>query len=125
MAVSDRKLKKSDDDLTLALKRTPDILATLAAGKTEKQVFVGFALESHDGEAHAAAKLERKRLDWIALNRAGADGEGFGRTTNRVTLLSADGARVELPLAPKAEIAAALLDAIAETCADRWSADGA
>ena len=121
--VSERKLKKSDADLTLALRRTPDILATLAAGKTGEQVFVGFALESHDGEAHARAKLERKRLDWIALNRAGADGEGFGRTTNRVTLLSAGGARRELPLAPKAEIAEALLDAIAATCAERWSAD--
>ena len=119
--VSERKLKKSDADLTLALRRTPDILATLAADKTDEQVFVGFALESHDGEAHATAKLERKRLDWIALNRAGTDGEGFGRTTNRVTLLGADGARVELPLAPKAEIAAALLDAIAPTCAERWS----
>lgn len=117
---SDRKLKKSDDELTLRLRRTPDILATLAAAKRPGQVFVGFALESHDGEANARGKLARKRLDWIALNRAGTDGEGFGPGTNRLLLLGADGARVELETAPKAEIARGLLDAIAPTCVDRW-----
>ena len=119
---SDRKLKKGDGELTLSLRRTPDILATMAAGKRADQVFVGFALESHDGEANARAKLERKRLDWIALNRAGAPGEGFGTGTNRVTLLGAEGERVELPLAPKPEIARAILDAILPTCHARWSA---
>lgn len=118
---SDRKLKKGDADLTLRLRRTPDVLATMAASKSLEQVFVGFALESHDGEAHARGKLERKRLDWIALNRAGAPGEGFGTGTNRVTLLGAGGERIDLPLAPKSEIAHALLDAILPTCAARWA----
>ena len=118
---SDRKLKKWDDDLVLRLRRTPDILATLATQKTDKQVFMGFALESHDGEASAQAKLARKRLDWIALNRAGAPGEGFGTTTNRVTLFSAEGARVEIPTAPKAIVAQAIFDTLVPTCAARWA----
>ena len=107
-----RKLKKSDDGLTLALRRTPDVLATLGARTRAGQTLVGFALETHDGEAHARAKLTRKALDWIALNVASEPGVGFGTGTNRLTLLSADGARVEIPLGPKRGVAEALLDAV-------------
>ena len=110
---SDRKLKKADDDLTIRLKRTPDVLATLGERKRNGQVLVGFALETHDGEAHARAKLERKALDWIALNVQGEAGAGMGSPTNRVTLLGRDGARVEIPTASKAEVAEAILDAVA------------
>ena len=109
---SDVKMAKTDGDLTLRLRRTPDVLAALGERKRPGQTLVGFALETHDGEAHARAKLTRKRLDWIALNTAGAPGEGFGPTTNRLTLLAADGRRVDVPLGPKRTVAEALLDAI-------------
>ena len=109
---SSRKLKKSDDALTLSLRRTPDVLAALGERKREGQTLVGFALETHDGEAHARAKLERKNLDWIALNSASEPGQGFGTGTNRLTLLSATGDRVEIPLASKRAVAQALLDAV-------------
>ena len=109
---SDRKLKKADDALTLSLRRTPDVLAALGERKREGQTLVGFALETHDGEAHARGKLERKNLDWIALNSASEPGQGFGTGTNRLTLLSARGDRVEIPLASKRDVAEALLDAI-------------
>lgn len=109
---SDRKLKKSDDDLTLTLRRTPDVLAALGARKTPGQTLVGFALETHDGEVNARAKMERKHLDWIVLNAAGRPGEGFGAGTNRVTLLAADGRRVDVDTAPKRDVAEAILDAV-------------
>ena len=109
---SERKLKKGDADLTLRLRRTPDVLAALGERKRDGQVLVGFALETHDGEAHARAKLEAKRLDWIALNSAAEPGAGFGPGTNRVTLLAADGRRAEIPQAPKADVAEALLDRV-------------
>ena len=109
---SDRKLKKGDGGLTLPLRRTPDVLAALGARRRDGQTLVGFALETHDGEAHARAKLERKGLDWIALNVQGEAGAGLGAATNRVTLLGADGARVEIPLASKAEVAGAIVDAV-------------
>ncbi len=109
---SDRKLKKGDGDLTLALRRTPDVLATLGAQKRAGQTLVGFALETHDGEANAHGKLARKNLDWIALNVQGEAGAGMGAATNRVTLLGRDGARVEIPTAPKADVAEAILDAV-------------
>ena len=109
---SDHKLKKSGDDLTLRLRRTPDVLAALGERKRDGQTLVGFALETRDGEAHAREKLARKHLDWIALNVQGEAGAGMGAATNRVTLLGRDGARVEVPLAPKAEVAEAILDAV-------------
>lgn len=107
------KLKKSDDDLVLRLRRTPDVLATLGARRTDAQTLVGFALETHDGERHARAKLAAKHLDWVVLNDALAPGEGFGPATNRVVLLAANGRRVDVPLASKREVAAAILDAVA------------
>jgi phosphopantothenoylcysteine decarboxylase/phosphopantothenate--cysteine ligase len=109
---SDRKLKKGDGALTLPLRRTPDVLATLGAHKRDGQTLVGFALETHDGEANALGKLERKNLDWIALNVQGETGSGMGSATNRVTLLGRDGARVEIPTASKAAVAEAILDAV-------------
>ena len=109
---SDQKTAKTDGDLSIRLRRTPDVLAALGDRKRPGQTLVGFALETHDGEAHARAKLARKHLDWIALNSASAPGEGFGTGTNRLTLLAADGRRVDVPTASKRAVAEALLDAV-------------
>ncbi len=109
---TDRKLKKGDDDLVLRLRRTPDVLAALGERRRDGQTLVGFALETHDGEDHARGKLARKRLDWIALNSAAEPDAGFGTGTNRLTMLSAEGARVEIPLGPKRDVAEALLDVV-------------
>ncbi|HEX9952608.1 MAG TPA: bifunctional phosphopantothenoylcysteine decarboxylase/phosphopantothenate--cysteine ligase CoaBC [Rubricoccaceae bacterium] len=110
--VSTTKLTKTDGELIMRLRRTPDVLAALGAQKRPGQTLVGFALETHDGEAHACAKLARKNLDWIALNAADVPGEGFGTGTNRLALLSADGRRVDVPLGSKRAVAEALLDAV-------------
>ena len=108
---SERKMKKGDD-LTLRLRRTPDVLAALGERKRDGQTLVGFALETHDGRANARAKLERKNLDWIVLNHANEPGAGFGPGTNRVTLLRHDGADEDLPLMPKRAVAEAILDRV-------------
>ncbi|MEM0962194.1 MAG: bifunctional phosphopantothenoylcysteine decarboxylase/phosphopantothenate--cysteine ligase CoaBC [Bacteroidota bacterium] len=110
--VSGHKLKKSDDDLTLHLRRTPDVLGALGDRKRDGQTLVGFALETQDGETHAREKLARKNLDWIALNIQGEAGAGMGSATNRVTLLGAGGQRIEIPTASKADVAEAILDAV-------------
>ena len=108
-----RKRAKDDGDLTLTLRRTPDVLAALGERKRDDQTLVGFALETHDGEAHARGKLARKHLDWIALNSAAEPGSGFGTGTNRLTVLGADAERVEIPRGPKRDVAEALLDLVA------------
>ena len=88
------------------MKRTPDILATLARQKRPDQIVVGFAAETQDLLAHAQAKLEAKRLDMIVANDVMAEGAGFEGDTNIVTLLWPDGRVLELPKASKADIAA-------------------
>lgn len=107
-AVADRKIKKSDDDLSIPLKRTRDIATELGRRKGGR-LLVGFALETdHEGE-HAAAKLERKNLDFIVLNSLRDAGAGFGVDTNRVTLIDRSGAE-RLPLMPKSEVAVRIVD---------------
>jgi len=107
--VAESKLKKDEAGLTLHFERTVDILAVLGQQKRPGQQLIGFALETDNGVAHARQKLQRKNLDWIALNRANEAGAGFGPGTNRITLLGADGSRTELATQPKPAIARALL----------------
>jgi phosphopantothenoylcysteine decarboxylase/phosphopantothenate--cysteine ligase len=109
--VSSEKIKKTSDSLLLALSRTPDILATVAAGKSRPFV-VGFAAETQNVERNALAKLEGKRLDMIAANQVG-DGLAFDCDDNALTVYWPGGKR-ELPKAGKAKLAAQLIAVIAE-----------
>ncbi|MFQ5349054.1 MAG: phosphopantothenoylcysteine decarboxylase [Thermoanaerobaculia bacterium] len=115
------KRKKEQIGLTLELERTPDIVATLAAEKDGRFV-VGFAAETADLLASAAAKLERKRLDLIVANDVGDPAVGFASTDNRVVILAPDGRRVRLGPAPKREIARGIWDTVAERLEPRHSA---
>lgn len=108
--VADRKIKKSDDDMAIRLKRTRDIAAELGREKGDR-VLVGFALETDHEAEHAQSKLERKNLDFIVLNSLRDAGAGFGVDTNVVTLIDAAGAE-KLPLLSKGEVAACIVDKI-------------
>jgi phosphopantothenoylcysteine decarboxylase/phosphopantothenate--cysteine ligase len=110
LQVSAEKIKKTSDSLLLALSRTPDILATVAAGDPRPFV-VGFAAETQNVERNALAKLEGKRLDMIAANQVG-DGLAFDCDDNALTVYWPDG-KLELPRAGKAELAARLVEVIA------------
>jgi len=109
--VSSEKIKKTSDSLLLALSRTPDILATVAAGAPRPMV-VGFAAETQNVERNALAKLEAKRLDMIAANQVG-DGLAFDRDDNALTVYWPGGRR-DLPRAGKAQLAARLIAVVAE-----------
>jgi len=109
---SPSKLKKKDEELTIRLRRTPDILATLGRHKAPGQTLIGFAMETEDGLANARRKLEAKNLDWIVLNDLSEEGAGFGTGTNRVTLIQRGGRAEDLPRMPKHAVAEALLDRI-------------
>ena len=108
--VSQTKIRKSNGEMTIALRRTRDIAAELGARK-EGRLLVGFALETHDEEAHAEAKLERKHFDFIVLNSLRDAGAGFRGDTNKVTLIDRAG-REELPLMSKREVAIRIVDKI-------------
>ena len=108
--VADRKLKKSDDDLTIELCRTKDIAKELGATKGER-VLVGFALETDNEEANAEGKLQRKNFDFVVLNSLQDKGAGFRGDTNKVTLIDRNG-HEEHPLMSKREVAAIIVDKI-------------
>jgi len=104
--VSDTKIKKVGEDLSLSLKRTQDILKTLGEQKQEGQVLVGFALETDNELAHAQDKMQRKNLDYIVLNSLRDPGAGFGVDTNQVTILSREGSpAISLGLKSKSDVA--------------------
>ncbi|MBO7243318.1 MAG: bifunctional phosphopantothenoylcysteine decarboxylase/phosphopantothenate--cysteine ligase CoaBC [Alistipes sp.] len=113
ISVADHKLKKSDDDMCIALKRTKDIakeLGSIKGGRT----LVGFALETDNEEANAEGKLERKNFDFVVLNSLRDAGAGFRGDTNKVTLIDRNG-HEEHPLMSKVEVARVIVDKI-EKC---------
>jgi phosphopantothenoylcysteine decarboxylase/phosphopantothenate--cysteine ligase len=109
--VADNKIKKKDDDLSLALERTKDILKELGAKKREGQFLCGFSMETENMVENSRAKLVKKNLDMIAANNVKVAGAGFGTDTNILTLITAD-SEMELPIMSKAEAADRLLDEI-------------
>lgn len=110
---ADRKIKREKEEVpVIKLVKNPDIAATLGAVKKPGQRIVGFALETDNELANAVEKLRRKNLDMIALNSLRDAGAGFGTDTNVITLIDATGAETRLPLMPKTEAAACILDAI-------------
>ena len=111
---ADEKIKKQpgQTEMSLRMVLTPDIARSLGESKTDGQRLIGFALETHDEKKNALLKLERKRMDAIVLNSLRDKGAGFGTDTNRVTILSADGNSVELPLQSKADISEKIIEAV-------------
>ena len=112
--VHDGKLKKTEgqDEMTVALARTPDIVSTLAAERRPGQTLVGFAAEHGDGAVdYGRGKLRAKGLDAIVVNDISRPDIGFDATANEVTIVTAEG-ETPVPRAPKPEIARAILDAV-------------
>ncbi len=111
---ANEKIKKQpgQTEMSLRMVLTPDIARSLGESKKDGQRLIGFALETHDEKKNALLKLERKRMDAIVLNSLRDKGAGFGTDTNRVTILSADGNSVELPLQSKADIADKIIEAV-------------
>jgi phosphopantothenoylcysteine decarboxylase/phosphopantothenate--cysteine ligase len=107
------KAAKSEVGATLAVERTPDILALLGTKKKPGQLLVGFAAETHDVAAEARRKLREKGLDLIVANDVTAEGAGFGSDTNVVRLIDAAGLDTTLPVLPKEDVAGRILDWVA------------
>lgn len=109
---SDSKIKREKDELIVRLKPTKDIAGDLGKMKTERQVLVGFALETNDELANAFSKLQRKNLDLIVLNSLNDHGAGFGVDTNKITLIGKDNKPAVFKLKSKVEVASDIVDAI-------------
>lgn len=107
--VANQKMKKSDDDMSIELTRTEDILAWLGQHKLDNQKLCGFAMETENLLENATAKLKKKNADMIVANSIATEGAGFGVDTNVATLITSDGAE-PLEMMSKEELAAVILD---------------
>lgn len=109
--IASQKIKKSDDNLTIELEKTTDILASLGSEKT-KQFLIGFALETQNEIENAKLKIQKKNLDLIILNSLNDKGAGFGGDTNKVTFIDKDEHIEEFPLKTKKEVAQDIVNKI-------------
>ncbi len=108
--VADQKIKKSAEQMQLALVRNPDILATVAQ-HTTRPFTVGFAAETNDVEQYARGKLQRKKLDMIAANDVSIQGLGFNADSNALQVFWQNGSQ-QLPATDKLTLARQLLTLI-------------
>jgi len=107
------KIRRSNKQLKVELKATPDILK-LAAKRKTRQIFVGFSLETKDARKSSVKKLKNKRLDLIAVNKFTRTQNPFGNRRTRVSVIHRSGRREDLPLLSKRDVALALLDRVEE-----------
>lgn len=105
VTAASQKIKKTNPEFSLELKKTTDILATLGQTKTTQQILVGFALETENEEAYAKAKLDRKNLDLIVLNSLNDKGAGFKGDTNKITIFNKAAEKVVFEMKSKTEVA--------------------
>jgi phosphopantothenoylcysteine decarboxylase/phosphopantothenate--cysteine ligase len=105
MKTEDSKIKREKDNLTLELKPTYDIAATIGATKSPEQFIVGFALETNDEEKNAKEKMDRKNFDFIVLNSLQDPQSGFGFDTNKVAIIHRSGLKKQFELKSKLDVA--------------------
>ena len=111
---ADHKIKRGKDGMTIQLKPTKDIAASLGATKKEGQVLVGFALETNDEQQNAKGKLERKNFDFIVLNSLNDKGAGFRVDTNKISVIDRQDI-TSYPLKNKSEVAKDIIDRLVQT----------
>lgn len=107
--VEPQKIKKSGASRTLRLERTPDILREVRPLPGER-LTIGFAAETRDLLGGAERKLREKGLDLVVANDVSRADSGFQADSNEVVFVERSGVRSELPLLPKTEVAARLMD---------------
>jgi len=112
--VAAAKIKKSDGILDIKLKKTKDILLGLGNIKSEKQILVGFALETNNEKENALKKLKEKNADLIVLNSLNDEGAGFKNDTNKVTIFTRDGKEKKFGTKSKELVAKDIVDSIIE-----------
>ena len=110
----DQKIKKdpNSDEMILKLVKTDDILKTLGQNKTDRQMLVGFALETENGIENAKKKLHTKNIDMIVLNIMNEAGVGFKTKTNKVSIITKDDKVIDFELKPKNEVANDILNVV-------------
>ena len=105
VVISNQKIKKSDEHLTIELIKNPDILAWAGQHKSTNQFLVGFALETQNAREYALNKKVKKNLDAIVLNTLEDEGAGFGLSTNKIEIITPSNEFLSFPKKNKSEVA--------------------
>lgn len=113
VATADNKIKKSDSDMNIPLKRTKDILKYLGEYKPDGQVICGFSMETENVIENSRKKLISKNCDMICANSLKTAGAGFGTDTNIVTLITS-GNTEQLEIMSKSNVATIILTRLKE-----------
>ena len=113
VTVAENKIKKTDGDANIPLKRTKDILKELGSKKRDNQFVCGFSMETENMLENSQKKLVNKNIDMIVANNLKTQGAGFGTDTNVITLITQNSI-VELPVMSKEECADKILNTITE-----------
>jgi phosphopantothenoylcysteine decarboxylase/phosphopantothenate--cysteine ligase len=116
-----QKVQKNADELTLVLRKTPDILGELGLRRLSSgrgPLLVGFAAETDNVLTRATEKRAKKHADIIVANDVSRTDAGFDVDTNAVTIVGADGAET-LPLQPKSRVAVEILNRVEKLLAER------
>ncbi|QIA08464.1 bifunctional phosphopantothenoylcysteine decarboxylase/phosphopantothenate--cysteine ligase CoaBC [Draconibacterium halophilum] len=108
------KTKRGKENWHIELEPTKDIAAELGKLKTNKQLLVGFALETNNEMSNAERKLLKKNLDFIVLNSLKDKGAGFGVDTNKITIIEKGNKQTDFELKDKAEVAKDIVAKIIE-----------
>jgi phosphopantothenoylcysteine decarboxylase / phosphopantothenate---cysteine ligase len=110
--VAEEKIKKTDQAFSIQLTKTKDILKSLGEIKKDKQVLVGFALETTNEKEYALSKLAKKKADMIVLNSLNDEGAGFGIETNKITIFTKEGEELPFTAKLKVQVAKDIVDTI-------------
>ena len=108
--VAEQKIKKSDAEFSITLKKNVDIAFEFGKIKKSNQLSVGFALETNDELKHAKAKIAKKNFDLIVLNSLNDKGAGFKHATNKITIVNRNNKIHKFELKSKEEVAADILN---------------
>ncbi|HBN38279.1 MAG TPA: bifunctional phosphopantothenoylcysteine decarboxylase/phosphopantothenate--cysteine ligase CoaBC [Ruminococcaceae bacterium] len=120
--ISDEKIKKQDDDLSLTLSRTNDILKAAGENKEKNQVICGFSMETSNLIENSEKKLNSKNCDMIIANNLNDNGAGFGVDTNKVSIITKDNIQ-SLDVLSKKEVAFEILNRALELYKSRNGED--
>jgi phosphopantothenoylcysteine decarboxylase/phosphopantothenate--cysteine ligase len=103
--VAEQKIKKEESTFTITMVKNVDIAYEFGKVKTDKQLSVGFALETNDELKHAIGKLGKKNFDMVVLNSMNDANATFGFDTNKITIIKNDFSRTDYSLKNKKEVA--------------------
>jgi phosphopantothenoylcysteine decarboxylase/phosphopantothenate--cysteine ligase len=113
-AKAPQKIKKKENEFSLSLVKTKDILSEAGKIKSDSQILVGFALETENEKTNALEKLAKKNADFIIMNSLNNEASGFGYSTNKITIFGKEGKEYDFPLKSKKEVAVDIVNFVTQ-----------